>query len=336
MLKEAEGLYNFTYNIKNPLITREIGMNKYKLLSLLMLTGALFALTGCGSSDIDMDNIPNKMDECPNEAEDMDGYQDTDGCPELDNDKDGVEDTEDKCVFVPEDRDGFEDKDGCPDKDNDGDEIPDTKDKCPNEAEDKDNYEDMDGCPELDNDGDGVPDTSDKCVLDAEDKDGFEDADGCPEWDNDKDGIRDNFDKCPNQAEIFNGKDDDDGCPDNEAEQLEAKFDLPVKYRTGTSELTYESVIALEEKIVKRLKAYPQDLLYVYVYMPKIEMDIVTYLELLNTRTQVVVDFLVSKGVASNQLRTRTISEDLFNSKVGTDSDFDQARMMRFERKSPK
>ncbi len=305
---------------------------KKKLLIILLAELALF-LNACGSSDIDMDNIPNKMDECPEEAEDMDGFQDTDGCPDLDNDKDGVPDTEDKCLFVPEDRDGFEDTDGCPDKDNDGDEIPDTKDKCPNDPEDKDNFEDMDGCPELDNDKDGVVDTEDRCVLDPEDLDGFEDTDGCPEWDNDQDGIRDNFDKCPNDPENFNGKDDEDGCPDVGIEPLAENFELPVRFRTGTAELTFESVIILEENIVKKLVAYPKHVLYVFMYMPKVEMDMETYLKLLNDRTQVVVDLLVSKGVPKEQLRTRTVTEELFNSKMGTEDDFSQERKVRFMRK---
>ena len=57
-----------------------------------------------------------------------------------DTDGDGVVDKDDKCVEQAEDKDGFEDSDGCPDADNDGDGVLDSDDKCPNEAEDKDDF----------------------------------------------------------------------------------------------------------------------------------------------------------------------------------------------------
>jgi len=126
-----------------------------------------------------------------------------------DRDHDGIADTVDKCPNDAEDKDGFEDTDGCPDPDNDGDGIADTVDKCPNDAEDKDGFEDTDGCPDPDNDGDGIADTVDKCPNDAEDKDGFEDTDGCPDPDNDKDGVADAEDKCPLQP----GPASSNGCP---------------------------------------------------------------------------------------------------------------------------
>ena len=131
-----------------------------------------------------------------------------------DRDGDGIADAADRCPDQPEDMDGFEDDDGCPDLDNDGDGIPDAADKCPGKPEDRDGFQDDDGCPELDNDGDGILDASDKCPLKPEDRDGFEDSDGCPDPDNDGDGIPDADDKCPLKPEAFNGVDDEDGCPD--------------------------------------------------------------------------------------------------------------------------
>jgi outer membrane protein OmpA-like peptidoglycan-associated protein len=80
--------------------------------------------------DRDHDGIPDKIDQCPNEAEDLDGFQDEDGCPDLDNDGDGIPDSRDLAPNLPEDKDGFQDDDGRPDLDNDGDGIPDTSDKC--------------------------------------------------------------------------------------------------------------------------------------------------------------------------------------------------------------
>jgi OOP family OmpA-OmpF porin len=122
--------------------------------------------------DTDGDGIPDKVDKCPTEPEDKDGFQDADGCPDPDNDNDGILDKDDKCPNEPEDKDGFEDEDGCPDPDNDKDGILDTDDKCPNEAGPKENG----GCPDKDKDGDGVVDRLDKCP----DQPGPADNDGCP------------------------------------------------------------------------------------------------------------------------------------------------------------
>jgi OOP family OmpA-OmpF porin len=67
--------------------------------------------------DTDKDGIPDARDKCPNEPEDVDGFEDADGCPDPDNDKDGIPDAVDKCPNHPEDFDGFQDADGCPDRD---------------------------------------------------------------------------------------------------------------------------------------------------------------------------------------------------------------------------
>ncbi|MGB5810899.1 MAG: OmpA family protein [Polyangiales bacterium] len=111
------------------------------------------------SVDTDGDGISDDLDQCPTEAEDLDGFQDEDGCPDFDNDGDGILDVDDGCPMDPEDIDGFEDQDGCPDFDNDGDGILDVDDMCPDEPGPADNN----GCPEADRDGDGVPDRIDNC-----------------------------------------------------------------------------------------------------------------------------------------------------------------------------
>lgn len=166
-------------------------------------------------SDTDGDGIDDKLDQCPTEAEDLDGYEDSDGCPDRDNDLDGIPDVDDKCPLQAEDQDGFEDTDGCPDLDNDQDGFPDTGDQCPLEAETRNNYKDEDGCPdESDVDSDGVPDERDKCPNEPEDTDGFEDTDGCPDPDNDQDGIPDEQDECIDEPETINEFEDTDGCPD--------------------------------------------------------------------------------------------------------------------------
>jgi OOP family OmpA-OmpF porin len=100
------------------------------------------------STDRDGDGIPDDIDQCPDVAEDKDGFEDTDGCPDFDNDKDGIYDNQDQCPNEPEDRDGFQDMDGCPDFDNDKDGIPDSLDQCPNQPETVNGYKDQDGCPD--------------------------------------------------------------------------------------------------------------------------------------------------------------------------------------------
>jgi outer membrane protein OmpA-like peptidoglycan-associated protein len=84
-------------------------------------------------ADSDGDGVPDRIDRCPAEAEDRDGFQDADGCPEIDNDGDLVSDARDRCPLVPEDLDGFQDDDGCPDPDNDRDGILDAADRCPDQ-----------------------------------------------------------------------------------------------------------------------------------------------------------------------------------------------------------
>ncbi len=183
------------------------------------LTGSVFFLIGGGpGKDTDKDGIPDHVDECPDQAEDLDDYLDDDGCPDRDNDGDNVLDVDDRCPMQPEDRDGWRDADGCPDPDNDEDGFRDGEDGCPDEAEDKDGFRDGDGCPDPDNDGDGIADERDGCPLEAEDKDGFRDDDGCPEPDNDGDGIPDVRDECPNAPEEVNGIEDDDGCPEQDSD----------------------------------------------------------------------------------------------------------------------
>ncbi|MBD3419372.1 MAG: OmpA family protein [Chitinivibrionales bacterium] len=100
------------------------------------------------STDKDGDGILDDIDQCPDVAEDSDGFEDEDGCPDYDNDQDGIYDTDDECPNEAEDRDGFQDVDGCPDLDNDKDGIPDVADGCPNNPESINKYKDEDGCPD--------------------------------------------------------------------------------------------------------------------------------------------------------------------------------------------
>jgi len=66
-------------------------------------------------------------DECPDEDEDLDGFEDDDGCPDPDNDGDGVLDEPDRCPLAA----GSPENEGCPDRDGDG--VIDPIDNCPDE-----------------------------------------------------------------------------------------------------------------------------------------------------------------------------------------------------------
>jgi OmpA-OmpF porin, OOP family len=197
--------------------------------------------------DMDHDAVDDDVDECPELAEDRDGFEDHDGCPDFDNDSDGTPDQEDRCPGEVEDLDDFQDEDGCIDPDNDRDGIADEDDDCPDTWGVRSDLPEVNGCPVFDRDNDGLNDENDKCPDEAEDKDGYGDDDGCPDPDNDRDGIMDTEDrcpltagpasstakwngcpvpdedgdtfddeqdKCPSEAEVWNGVNDDDGCPD--------------------------------------------------------------------------------------------------------------------------
>jgi outer membrane protein OmpA-like peptidoglycan-associated protein len=268
-----------------------------------------FAFLGFGKKDTDSDGIADESDSCPGEAEDYDGFEDSDGCPELDNDKDGVRDKEDKCPQAAEDLDGYLDSDGCPDDDNDGDGIKDALDKCPTEPEDFDGTEDDDGCPEYDNDGDGVQDSTDKCPKEAEDFDGWMDKDGCPEDDNDADGIADDIDKCPDVAESLNGFEDNDGCPDAVILKKDERIILNnIYFKLDSAELEPESFETLNS--LKRI----------FLDNPKIIVQIEGHtdnqgsdeynIDLSNRRAESVVKYIIEVlGVSSYQISSIGLGE---------------------------
>jgi len=186
--------------------------------------------------DKDGDGVPNDMDKCPEDPEDIDGFEDADGCPDPDNDFDGIPDIKEKdnkYRDLPEDFDSFEDSDGAPEFDNDKDNIPDSLDLCISTPEDRDGFEDYDGCPDFDNDKDGIADSLDITINEPEDVDGFKDTDGAQDLDNDNDGVPDYLDACPNAAEIFNNYQDDDGCPDEKLSEPPIGIFRQVQFTLG-------------------------------------------------------------------------------------------------------
>jgi len=243
----------------------------------LELGGGFWVAFGGGiGPDKDRDGNPNRKDECPDEPEDVDDFEDDDGCPDLDDDKDGIPDEDDACRLEAEDRDGFEDEDGCPDTDNDKDGIPDASDTCRDKPEDEDGFEDSDGCPELDNDGDGFLDTEDSCT---------------------------------NAAENFNSYLDRDGCPDQIPEDLmEFAGAIPaIQFRVDSSVLLRTSKPVLD-KAARALNRYPELGVEIQGHASSEGNDEYN-LRLSQERTEVVREYLISRGVDPDRLRARGYGE---------------------------
>ncbi len=257
-------------------------------------------------TDMDGDGFTDEVDECPLQAEDKDGFEDTNGCPDRDNDGDGVKDGDDGCPLVAEDDDGFEDKDGCPDPGNDGDGLKDAKDGCPDQAEDEDGNDDADGCPDLDDDGDGVNDADDSCPAKPEDEDGFEDEDGCPDPDNDVDGVPDPKDECPDEKEIMNGFEDADGCPDKgkallEVVKGELKLLENILFAKDSAKIVGKKSFKILDTVIEILKSNPD----MKVRIEGHTDDTGTRehnLELSQKRADSVMEYLLDEGIPEGNL----------------------------------
>ena len=248
--------------------------------------------------DTDGDGIIDKMDGCPKEAEDRDGFKDDDGCPDNDNDGDGFVDSQDRCP------DSAGTDGGCPVYDTDGDKIIDGADKCPNEAEDMDSFEDEDGCPDPDNDNDGVVDSKDNCPSKAEDTDGFEDGDGCPDLDNDGDGVSDVEDKCPG----VRGLPDNNGCPKTK-EISRGKLVLSgVTFQPGKAVLTSNSYTILDQ-VYESLVEWPEVKLEIQGHTDNVGNNM-TNLKLSQQRADAVRLYLIQKGIDSARLRSVGYGEE--------------------------
>lgn len=226
-----------------------------------------------------------------------------------DRDGDGIPNDRDQCPDKAEDKDGFQDDDGCPDTDNDNDGILDAKDKCPDQAEDKDGFQDDDGCPDTDNDNDGVKDESDKCPDKAEDTDGWQDDDGCPDTDNDHDGIVDAKDKCPNEPETKNGKDDEDGCPDLVRVKKGRIVTLqPIHFEYNKAKIQSRSEPLLIE-MAKVIQARA-DIGHVSIEGYTDSRGTPAYNQKLSERrAQAVMKFLVDAGVSAQRLSAKGFGE---------------------------
>ncbi len=211
--------------------------------------------------------------------------------PNTDKDGDGIPNGQDTCPRDAEDLDGFDDSDGCVDPDNDGDGVPDTGDACPDEAEDLDGFDDSDGCVDPDNDGDGVPDIGDACPDEAEDLDGFDDSDGCVDPDNDGDGFLDTDDECPDVVG------DERGCPGDGGDSDWSEALVVVRFAFDSSELSSRSRAELD-RFVESLADASEDALLVIVGYTDAVGETDYNEELSQDRANAVRDYLRDAGVS--------------------------------------
>ncbi len=251
-----------------------------------------------------------------------------------DADGDGIVDAKDNCPEIAEDMDGFQDEDGCPDQDNDGDGIPDTTDACPDEAETYNKVEDEDGCPDEvgDTDGDGLLDNVDKCPTEPEDVDQFEDEDGCPDPDNDQDQILDGVDKCPNDPEVYNNVEDEDGCPDEGRVKLDKKEIVileKVYFDTNKAVIKKQSYALLDD-VAAILVRFPNiKSIEIQGHTDKVGSD--TYnMKLSTARANAVKAYLSAKGVEAGRLVAKGYGETVPLDPAENDTAYEKNRRVQF------
>lgn len=249
------------------------------------MIGLSYALSG--SPDADDDGITDSYDQCPGTPVGV--KVDEFGCP-LDSDNDGVPDYLDKCINTS--LGVAVDSLGCPiDSDKDG--IPDHLDRCPNtpvgiEVDEL-------GCPP-DSDKDGVPDYLDKCSNTSA---GIAvDSVGCP-IDTDKDGVPDYLDKCPGTP--LNTKVDSLGCP---VEPVETFYQFNLRgedtFNNGSSNLKETAKLILNE-IAFYMQNQVNSKWRIEGHMDS-QGAAYSIKKLSYDRAKAVFDYLVSQGVASDQL----------------------------------
>ena len=248
------------------------------------------AMFGC--PDADGDGISDKMDDCPTES----GPVELGGCPDADGD--GVPNHLDDCPTLA----GPVENNGCPNNDLDGDGIKDDVDKCPDVAGSP--Y--TNGCPDLDSDG--IADADDLCPTEA----GLPVNKGCQ--DSDGDGVADPFDKCPDKA----GPPSNSGCPELEKEDKEVlEFAMKaVQFETGSARLLASSNNILNQ-IADIMRKYPEQKLRIGGHTDSIGSADAN-MELSKKRAKACYDYLLSKGVSASRMshqgygETKPIADNRF------------------------
>ena len=237
-----------------------------------------------GGTDSDGDGIYDKFDACP----DVFGLAVYEGCP--DTDGDGVIDSKDNCPNTA----GLATLNGCPDADEDG--ITDKDDACPNDKGTKVNN----GCPDTDNDS--IVDKDDACPKVA----GPAANKGCPWPDTDGDGVLDKDDNCVNQA----GPASNSGCPEISQVEVAKLEDLfkTVYFKSGKDAFKKEIPSKLDE-VVEIMNKYTTAKFAISGHADSTGSKKRNQ-DLSERRAIAVKDYLVSKGVSTNNLTAKGFGED--------------------------
>ena len=179
--------------------------------------------------------------------------------------------------------------DGCPDTDKDG--IVDSEDNCPKTA----GIIRFGGCP--DTDGDEIMDLEDRCPNQA----GLLINGGCPFVDTDGDGIQDALDKCPTVAGVLSTS----GCPKTKIKS--SIITIKIFYRSASSIIRQGEVSKLQE-VLEILQLNPEakvELIGQSDYRGESDFND----ELSRTRATSVLEWLVSRGIASDRVSSTAIGE---------------------------
>jgi len=297
-----------------------------------------------GPGDDDKDGLDRRDDACPDQAEDADGFEDSDGCPDLDDDSDGLADDADECPREAELVNGVRDDDGCPEDPAEvrrfhqtrygalaDDEIALLPEDASRIAEHRSSRRPLPNedkiavvaaaqplapgaLPPLvsngDDDRDGLVRADDVCPDHPEDVDGFEDEDGCPDPDDDGDGVPDHADKCPREGETHNGYDDDDGCADGVPAPLAERVGVLQGLEFGKNSAT----------ILPKSFAVLQAVVEVLVKYPRARVEIAGHtdnagkrdknLDLSQRRAESVRAWLIGKGADGQRMTARGYGPD--------------------------
>jgi outer membrane protein OmpA-like peptidoglycan-associated protein len=108
----TESPLSFAVDLRTPRIVQRPNVTGHHVPAIAI--GPVRSESSTRGGDDDGDGVFD--DRCPDEPEDLDGFEDTDGCPDQDHDGDGIADLDDVCPEDPELYNGLEDIDGCPDR----------------------------------------------------------------------------------------------------------------------------------------------------------------------------------------------------------------------------
>ncbi|MBL4635879.1 MAG: OmpA family protein [Kofleriaceae bacterium] len=223
----------------------------------------------------------------------------------VDSDGDGILDKDDDCPAEAETINGVDDSDGCPDEigDADGDGLNDQVDQCPQRAEDNDGFEDEDGCPDDDNDKDGILDAEDECRDTA----GVASAKGCPDPDRDGDTVVDRLDLCPD----IPGEVDLEGCkfqPKVSVGDTGLMLLDRVYFKTNKAEILPVSY-ALLDNVAQVLTAHTEIAKVRVEGHTDSRGSEASNASLSDARAKAVMAYLVNKGVEASRLSAVGVGE---------------------------